>query len=185
MDFWYNIIDFFTTLSQSGEFQQSLKVFKVLFLLVSVILIAIAIWFRSKSDYFADLKLKYSYYGLKSAMQKSAELSPVALGQLKDYWQNLISRLHYNDPAQWKLALIEADNFFEYALSLLGYQGEGLAEKIKQLEKSYDKSLASVWQAHKIRNAMVHEPNFQISFRQAEEALNAYEEALKGLKILE
>lgn len=185
MDIWYNTIDFLTSLSQGGEFQYSLKVFKALFLLVSLVSIVIAIWFRSKSDYFSDLKLKYSYYRLKSKTQQSAELSPLALGQLKDYWQNLISRLHHNDPSQWKLALIEADNFFEYALSLLGYQGEGLAEKIKQLEKFYAKSLNSVWQAHKIRNAMVHEPNFQISFRQAEEALNAYEEALKELKILE
>ena len=42
-------------------------------------------------------------------------------------------------------------------------------------------NLNAVWRAHKLRNAIAHEAGFEVSYKQAFNALAIYKEALKDL----
>ena len=53
----------------------------------------------------------------------------------------------------------------------------------ERLKHSNDKftDINSVWRAHKLRNALAHEADLEITYRQALAALAIYKKALKDL----
>ncbi len=186
LDIWYNLIDFISSFSGRGEFGSILTTIKVLFVLSSIVFIAVSIWLRIKSGYFSDLKTKYSYYRKgKKKVAETPAITPAYTQELNIYWQTVAGKLNSRDETHWKLAVIEADNFFDYILSLLGYTGESMADKLQQLRPEALKNLNDIWRVHKIRNALVHDPTFRLSFQQAEEVVNTYEKALRELRIIE
>lgn len=183
MDFFYNLADFSTTFAKNQELKTSLAVFRVLFIIISAVFFGLVIWFYTKSGFFAQKKLYWSYFLDKK--KKPEATSALPLKELEDYWRQLIARLDYQDEAQWKLAVIEADNFFDHVLTLLGYQGESMGERLQKILPEHLAGINEVWRVHKLRNALVHNTAFQISHNQAQDVINTYQQALKELKILE
>jgi hypothetical protein len=181
MDFFYSISDFFNEFSKTYEFETSLIVFKFLFIIIMLAFIVFGIWFRIKAGFYKELKMKYGFYLKKIKTEPVAELPAK---ELENYWNQLIGRLNVNDDAQWKLAIIEADNLFDHVLTLLGYEGESLGEKLKKVNQGSLKCIDDVWRAHKTRNMLVHETSFQLSYREAEKTVGIYEKALKEFGIL-
>lgn len=82
-----------------------------------------------------------------------------------------------------KLAILEADNLLDSGLKSMMMPGDTLGERLKVACYKYPK-LQNVWWAHKLRNQLAHEATFQISTRQASQALDEFEKALKTLNIL-
>lgn len=182
MDLWYNFADFLTTLLKNPEVSTSIMVFKVLFLIVTISFISAGIWFKAKSGFYAEKRMYYSYYFNKN--KKPDEGSALPLKELKDYWGQLGLRLNMQDDAQWKLAVIEADNFFDHVLTLLGYKGESMGERLQKVLPEHLPNINDVWRVHKVRNSLVHDATFRLSYSQARDVYETYEKALKQLKIL-
>lgn len=87
-----------------------------------------------------------------------------------------------NSPSEWKLAVIEADKILDKILESKGYEGATMGDKLKQLVPAdlpeiYD----DVWEAHKIRNRIVHEPNFELSQGDVRTVVGIYTRAIKKL----
>ena len=82
-----------------------------------------------------------------------------------------------------KLAIMEADTLLDSGLKSMMMPGESLGERLKVACYKYPK-LRDVWWAHKLRNQLAHEASFQISARQASQALDEFEKALKTLNVL-
>lgn len=82
-----------------------------------------------------------------------------------------------------KVALMEADMLLDSALKSLAMPGLTLGERLKVACYKYP-ALRNVWWAHKLRNQLVHEASFQIGERQAKQALDEFEKALKLLNLL-
>lgn len=182
MDFLYNITDFLGIFYKTAEFKTSVSVFKSIFVVLTLAFIAAIVWFKAKSGFFAEKFLYYSYY--LSQKKKLDEASVLPLHELKEYWQQLGLRLNYQDEAQWKLAVIEVDNFFDHVLVLLGYQGESMGERLQKILPEHLPGINDVWRVHKIRNSLVHDANFRLSYGQARDVYETYAKALKQLKIL-
>lgn len=183
MDFFYGLTDFLTAASKNQELKTSLAVFKVLFIIISAVFLILAVWFYLRAGYFAQKQLQFSYYFNKKKKPEAGSALP--LRELADYWRQLAARLDYQDEAQWKLAVIEADNFFDHVLTLLGYQGESMGERLQKILPEHLTGLNEVWRVHKLRNALVHDAAFQMSRSQASDVIDTYQKALKELKILE
>jgi hypothetical protein len=83
-----------------------------------------------------------------------------------------------------KMAVIEADKLLDMALKSMLMPGETLGERLKVAAYKYP-SIRNVWPAHKLRNQLVHEATFEISPRQAKQALNDFEKALKILNVMD
>ncbi|HDO23617.1 MAG TPA: hypothetical protein ENG99_00115 [bacterium] len=100
-------------------------------------------------------------------------------------WDEIKRHLDSDNPIEWKMAVIEADSLLDDIMKRIGYSGEGLAERLKSIEPSDFDNLQNVWEAHKIRNRLVHEPaKFEFSKNDADETIEKYEEALKELKYI-
>ncbi|PIS21995.1 hypothetical protein COT50_04395 [candidate division WWE3 bacterium CG08_land_8_20_14_0_20_41_10] len=77
-------------------------------------------------------------------------------------WQEISVLVKGDSPSQLKQALIVADRSVDSVLRDL-VTGETMGERLKNAKTlfrpvSYDK----IWQAHKLRNALVHESGFEV-----------------------
>lgn len=88
--------------------------------------------------------------------------------------------LNKTNPATFITSIINADKLLDQALTELGVPGSNLGERLKSSAARFS-NLNAVWGAHKLRNALVHEPDINVSYRQAVAALRVYKKALKDL----
>ncbi len=83
-----------------------------------------------------------------------------------------------------KLAVIEADKLLDNALKSLMMPGETMGERLKTAGYKYPQ-IGRVWGAHRLRNQLVHDTTFEISSRQAKEALHDFREALRLINVMD
>ena len=84
------------------------------------------------------------------------------------------NKLSYN------AAVIEADKLLDRALMELGVPGKTMGERLKASSNRFSQ-LNSVWYAHKQRNQIAHEQDFNLEYNQAKHALASFRQALKDL----
>lgn len=84
------------------------------------------------------------------------------------------NKLSYN------AAVIEADKLLDRALMELGVPGKTMGERLKASSTRFTR-LNSVWYAHKQRNQIAHEQDFNLEYNQAKHALASFRQALKDL----
>ena len=82
-----------------------------------------------------------------------------------------------------KNAVTEADKLLDYVLLQKGFRGKTMAERLKNAQKRLSDKEA-IWQAHKLRNSLAHEVNFDLVASHAKEALDSFQKALRELEVL-
>ena len=90
------------------------------------------------------------------------------------------NKLRQDSPATWTVAIIEGDKLLDKALIEMGIPGKTMGDRLKRAGSRFS-NLNGVWRAHKLRNYIAHEPGFEISYKQAHNALGVYRQALKDL----
>lgn len=128
------------------------------------------------------LVLIFGIWRLKRYLTRP-DLMGMSREEIRRRWDELRKTSESNGLMGAKLALLEADNLLDSGLKSLMMPGETLGERLKVACYKYPK-LKNVWWAHKLRNQLAHESSFQISPRQARQALDEFEKALKILNIL-
>ena len=100
-------------------------------------------------------------------------------GEMTQKWQEIEEM----DP---KMAVIEADKLVDNVLRRAGLQGASMADRIRKTEKLVSRNVyQSMWDAHKIRNGLVHEVDHYVdefSSRTAVLKMRNYLEALGVFK---
>lgn len=88
--------------------------------------------------------------------------------------------LKQDNPATFMTAVIEADKLLDKSLIEMGIPGRTMGDRLKRSGGKFTE-LNSVWRVHKLRNAIAHESDLEISYKQASNALAIYKKALKDL----
>ena len=83
----------------------------------------------------------------------------------------------------WRMAVIEADKLMDSALKRTFTRGETMGERLKAAVFKNPK-IRKVWEAHSLRNDLVHESDRHLSRSEAERAVKLFEEGMKDLKVL-
>lgn len=94
-------------------------------------------------------------------------------------WIEIQKLLKDNTEYSLKSAVLEADKLFDYCLVNLGYRGESMGERLKSARMKLGKSNNDVWQAHILRNKIVHETEFKINAPQAHWAVKVFRKNAK------
>ena len=89
--------------------------------------------------------------------------------------------LQQGNEATYAMAIIQGDKLLDKALCEMGVQGRTMGDRLKKVGKEKFSELNAVWHAHKLRNQIAHESDFQPEYRQAQHALATYRQALKDL----
>ena len=66
------------------------------------------------------------------------------------------------------------------AMVEMGIPGKTMGERLKKSGSRFS-DIDKVWKAHKLRNALAHETDLEITYKQAATAVLIYEQALKDL----
>ncbi|MBO7718284.1 hypothetical protein J6S37_02210 [Candidatus Saccharibacteria bacterium] len=90
------------------------------------------------------------------------------------------NKLSVDNPASFMTTIIEADKLLDKAMIEMGLSGKTMGDRLKKSGSRFT-NLNAVWRAHKLRNAIAHESDTEISYKQATNALAIYKEALKDL----
>ncbi len=83
--------------------------------------------------------------------------------------------------ASYSMTIINGDKLLDKALCEMGVPGRTMGDRLKKVGKEKFTQLNAVWHAHKLRNQIAHEQDFQPTYAQAKHALEAYKQALKDL----
>lgn len=105
--------------------------------------------------------------------------------QINKSWLRILKRVEKNSEAEWKLALMEADKLFDDLLKRMDYLGKDQGERMKHLTRAQFSNINELWEAHKARNRIAHEPDFNISQEKVIYFLKSYEKAFKDLALIE
>jgi len=76
-------------------------------------------------------------------------------------------------------AIMDADKLLDQMLARRGYSGQ-LGDKLKRADKVFT-DINGIWQAHKLRNRLAHELDFNVSPDEARKALKQFEAAYRDL----
>ena len=90
------------------------------------------------------------------------------------------NNLKKDNPSSYSLAIIEGDKLLDRALLEMGTQGKTTGDRLKKASSKFTE-VNSVWRAHKFRNAVAHDTDFEVSYQQAKNILAVYKQALKDL----
>lgn len=91
-------------------------------------------------------------------------------------WKQVQEHINSKNPAEWRLAIIEADSILEEMTMKMGIPGENLGERLKNVEKSDFLSVQNAWEAHKVRNRIAHEGStFELTYKEARQTIEHFE----------
>jgi hypothetical protein len=111
--------------------------------------------------------------------------SNISRKQAKESWARIEEQFYRGGESDLKVAILEADKLLNDALREAGIMGIQLGDRLKKTTASQVPNLNELWQAHKLRNQIAHEPNFKLKRDLAERALGIYETALTNLGIFQ
>jgi hypothetical protein len=160
----------------SAEVKRALLLPKIIFGLLSLFFIVAMIYFVKTSGYFR-IRLWQDVVEVFTART-------YGVSRMVKKWEKIRERLDLASEYEHKLAIIEADEILNEILERMGYQGETLREKLKQVAPAQLPNIELLQEAHQIRNNIVHDPDYRLSVDQARKTLEVYEEALKSLQVI-
>jgi len=100
-------------------------------------------------------------------------------------WEKVEKLITSQNMSDWKVAILEADVMLEEMVDQIGYPGESLGEKLKNVERSDFTTVELAWEAHKIRNALAHEgSDFMITHREALRVIGLFEQVFKEFQYI-
>jgi hypothetical protein len=110
--------------------------------------------------------------------KKKAEREVHATGRPKnERWEKILEHVYSPNQADWKLAIIDADEILFTLMNDMGFKGETLGDKLKNADRDEFRSLSAAWEVHAIRNRIAHEGlSYELSQREAKRVIALYEQ---------
>lgn len=106
--------------------------------------------------------------------------SHLDVDRYRSRWLAIEQSLTRDQPASSHMAILNADKLVDQALKERGFGGQTMGERMKTA-KSIWSNRNAIWEAHKLRNQVAHEPDANISYESARTALAGFKQALKDL----
>lgn len=101
-------------------------------------------------------------------------------------WDRVKNQILSEDEQNWRLAILEADIMLNELLDVLGYKGETMADKMKQIDAANFRSIDLAWEAHRVRNAIAHQGSIhQITYYEARRIVSLYEQVFREFRFIE
>jgi len=170
----FNKIIFYLT---SSEIQETLFPVKVVFSAIFVILMGIIVFIMSRTNY-----LKWLFV---QDLTQFITMRPFGAKRITGQWNKVLGRLEAGAEAEYKLAVIEADDLMDASLKKMGYDGQTLEEKLGKLTSVTLPNIQQLLEVHRLRNNIVHDPDYRLTLEEAKKAMDVYNKAFQDLQILE
>lgn len=143
-----NLLSFFGFEAKLTAVQTSLLSLQDAFVVLAMVFLAASFWLTLRIN--------------KIHHKEHERYEPVHIEEIEAkakliQWQVVLDHVNSESPAEWKLAILEADSMLDEILDFEGYQGESVGEKLKSMDPLDLPSYSDAWEAHKVRNQIAHE----------------------------
>ncbi len=129
----------------------------------------------------AIIALIFAYRAIKRKI-RGTKLHGLDKPAIKKKWEEIEGVMKMNNEMAFKMAVMEADKLLDHTLKYMFFAGSTMGERLKLACYKYPE-LRQVWWAHKIRNKMAHEANYNINYKNARSAMASFKKAFKDLGI--
>lgn len=160
---------------RSGKWRSILNGFAAVFSVINAFLLAFIVF------------IIYRINTMKPGTSETKTVAHTVLPkeEVSENWNHIRELANSSSPSDWNMAILRADALLDDILQHVGYEGATLAERLTIVDPTKVKSLDRVWSAHRLRNAIAHEPLEQHPKETIVYALRSYAEALKELGFME
>lgn len=169
---FFGIKDFIYFIS-SPQLQDYLFPIKLVFVCFAMFFLAFVIYFMINSSwlqykFLEDVSEFFSWqsYGSRETSKR---------------WNKIKKRVESGAESDYKLAIIDADDFLAEVLDDRGYEGADFKETINKASKLIAPILNDVLGAHEVRNSIVYNPDYKLSVDQAKKILDTYKSAINNI----
>ncbi len=100
---------------------------------------------------------------------------------VKRKWEEILKKIESGKEGDLYSAIIKLDSLIDEILIKHGHPGNDMGERLRSIHPSEIKNYNDLWEAHKIRNRIVHETDFHISPSEAKRVINIYHKSLEDL----
>ena len=104
--------------------------------------------------------------------------------EIRENWEEIQRLASSQTASDWNMAILRADALMDDILRERRTEGTNLPDRLKTLGSGTIPSIDKVLSAHHLRNIIAHEPLEQHTRETIAQALAAYEQALRELKLL-
>ena len=164
---------------QNGPIGQILGALQVLIGIVFVVLVGMMVYIKTRIHELDALdKKRYTEHFIKP--ETAAPTNPNL-----ERWNKISTMFMSANESDWRVAVIEADSMLDEFIATLGYPGNNMGERMKNMDKRFFPTLDLAWDAHKIRNRIAHDGmNYHLSDRDKEIARKNYEYIFRDAKLI-
>ncbi len=159
----------------SPTIQEHLFGIKLVFIAFAVFFFCVIIWFYLNSTY-----LQYQF------LQDSIEfLSWQSFGsrEVNKRWNTIAKSIKSGTESEYKLAIIEADDFLYQVLEEKDFEGDSLEELVQKAGRKRIQHYDDILEAHRVRNAIVYDTSYELDVEMAKKILSNYESAIKSIAV--
>jgi len=149
---------------------------KILFIAASAVFLGFIIFALAKTSWLKRMIIW--------DLQEILTYRPFGVSKVEKSWQKIKAGLETGIESEYKLSVIKADKILDDTLNRMGFGGVSLGERLDKLTTASLPNLEEVRAAHKIRNNVIHDPDYRLSLEDARKAIAAYEKALTDLQAL-
>jgi len=176
-----DVIQFLQNNSVPGAYDQlysDWNIFVVISLTLSLIFAAIVVY--SVTRLFQLRQAEYKYF---QAMAHSVAAQDLPKTRLR--WNHILDEANSENPQNHRLAILEADIMLGELLDELGYRGETLADRMRQVPKLNFNTIDLAWEAHRARNRIAHEAGFEMSPYEVRRIIGLYDKVFREFGFIE
>lgn len=104
-------------------------------------------------------------------------------GKLAKKWIKIKDRLESGKEAQYKVAIIEADEVIDQLLQKMGYEGGNMGERLDKMSPGEIENRDEIKEAHETRNKIIHDHQFEVNEDLAKETIKKFENFINIFEI--
>jgi hypothetical protein len=103
-------------------------------------------------------------------------------GYVQGKWQEIEQLMQLGRPSNYASAVLEADKLLDHILKGFRAPGMTMGDRLKASQNRFSKEgYNAAWQAHKVRNELVHNSEYQVMDYAAKSAITNFKKAIDEL----
>jgi hypothetical protein len=178
MDFWNSIYNFFGITDfiyfiSSPQIQDMLFPVKLVFATCAMFFLAMVIYFMLNSSW-----LQYKFL---EDVTEFFSWQAYGTREITKQWNKIKKKIETGAEADYKLAIIDADDFLIEMLDKAGYEGKDFEEAVQKSGNLLSSMFNDLMRAHEIRNSIIYDPDFKLSGEVSKKVLATFESAINAV----
>lgn len=126
----------------------------------------------------------FSFLFGKNGYKREGVLTSLDRQTVRDSWLKIEEQASFGKPSNYRSAVIDADKLVDFVLRRIYPADEAMGERLKSAKPkfiNYYEIYDGLWFAHKVRNEIVHNVNFELPSVEVRSILDKFKAGLDRL----